>query len=404
MRGARVRRSERRVVQADPRQNHADTKQNHVKPQREHADTKQNRADPQQPHADPKRNHSEEKARTPIIRARNLMAAGPMGTIFGPVDLDLYPGDLCLVNGVEGSGKSAFLMTLASRFRGVTGSLEINGLDALADPYGTMQDTAVARLGNYVAPEDRLTVEESISERAYLDGIPLAQAERRACAIEELLGYRVERGVEMESLDPVARAVISVALVMLRPASVIVIDDVDLRVPYTHQPLMYELLAKLTQLDGSAIVASAIDGGSVPKGTVRVRLASRRSTYVHSAVDDAVAAVAVVEDDPQSVDDPILSEDPDEVVVGRVGEDGSMVSDPGLLGESAKRSPDGTTTEFVPAGLGASGPVEKDGRPAKPDSKHTTSSSKHAVTAASGSENEKATGSEDKETEGEEAK
>lgn len=250
------------------------------------------------------------------------MAAGPLGTIFGPVDLDLHAGDLCVVNGVEGSGKSAFLMTLASRFRGVTGTLEIDGNDALADPYKTMQHTAVARLGNYVAPEDRLTVEESISERAYLDGISLAEAERRADEIEQLLGYRVERGVEIESLDPVSRAVISVVLVMLRPARIVVIDDVDLRVPYVHQPFMYDLLAKLTTLDGSAIVASAIDGDCLPKGSIRVRLASRRPSHVHSVEEDAVAAVAVVENDPPATEDPVLTEEPDTVLVTRVGDSG----------------------------------------------------------------------------------
>ena len=256
----------------------------------------------------------------PILSAHDLMASGPIGTIYGPVDLELYPGDLCLVNGVEGSGKSAFLMTLASRFRGVTGSLEINGRDALADPYAVMQDTAVARLGNYVAPEDRLTLEESISERAYLDGISLAQAESRANEIEELLGYRVERGVEIESLDPVTRAIVSVALVMLRPASVVVIDDVDLQVPHTEQKTMYELLLKLTQLDGATIVASAIDGDSAPRGTVRVRLASRRTSNVHAIADDGSAAVEVVDEDPLIAADPVLTDAPDAVIV-RYGDD-----------------------------------------------------------------------------------
>ncbi|MFT0847515.1 ATP-binding cassette domain-containing protein [Actinomycetaceae bacterium L2_0104] len=289
-----------------------------------HAQTAVSSGQPAVGSAEPALDSSEPETR-PILSAHDLMAAGPIGTIYGPVDLELHPGDLCLVNGVEGSGKSAFLMTLASRFRGVTGSLEINGRDALADPYTVMQDTAVARLGNYVAPEDRLTLEESISERAYLDGISLAQAESRALEIEQLLGYRVERGVEIESLDPVTRAIVSVALVMLRPASVVVIDDVDLRVPHTEQKTMYELLLKLTQLDGSTIIASAIDGDSAPRGTVRVRLASRRTSSVHAIAGDGSAAVEVVADDPRIAADPVLTEDADAVVV-RYGDDDSRAT------------------------------------------------------------------------------
>lgn len=275
--------------------------------------------------------------RQPLLRARNLIASGHLGTVFGPVNLDLYPGDLCLVHGTEGSGKSAFLMALTGRFRGVTGTLDINGYDALADPYATMQDTAVARIGNYVVPEDRLTVEESISERAYLDGISLAQAEERASYIEQALGYRVDRGMEIESLDPVTRAVGSVALVMLRPASVVVVDDVDMQVPYSQQPLMYRCLSKLAQLDDSVIVASAIDGDSVPKGTVRVRLASRRTPSVHAIVDDESAEVSVMEKEPDVHSDPVLTEDTDVVIVTREGEDVTS-PDTNASGENTGRS------------------------------------------------------------------
>lgn len=256
----------------------------------------------------------------PVLSASSLMASGPEGTVFGPVDLDLYPGELCIVTGDEGSGKSAFLLTLSGRFRGATGDLTICGIDALARPYEAIQNTAVARLGNYVLPEDRLTVTESISERAYLDGISLAEAERRAAQMEEILGFRIERGAEIEQLDPVTRIVGATALVALRPARVIVVDDVDAAVPHADQVAMYQYLIKLAQFNGAAIVCTAINGDTVPKGVLRVRLASRRRSYVHAYTDHEPAEMTVVDTDPVISADPLLDTDTGTVIVTRTGE------------------------------------------------------------------------------------
>ncbi|MCF2707421.1 ATP-binding cassette domain-containing protein [Arcanobacterium haemolyticum] len=268
-----------------------------------------------------------ESRRTPVLSARDLVAEGKQGTIFGPLSLDLYAGDLCVVGGARGAGKSAFLMALAGRFRGVSGELTINGIDALARPYEAMDHTAVARLGNFVAPEDRLTVAESISERAFLDGISLKDAEKRLRAFEELVGVRVERGVEIEDLDPVTRAVGSVALVALRPASVVVVDDVDIMVPHADQPVMYEMLAKLTSLDDMVVVASAIDADTAPVGSVRVRLASRLVAHTHPIEEDS-AELSIVEEAPTNIGDPFSLVRAGDVVVERIDDEAPPAGSP----------------------------------------------------------------------------
>ncbi len=231
----------------------------------------------------------------PLLKARSLMAEGKHGTIFGPIDLDLYPGDLMVVRGERGAGKSAFLMALAARFRAVQGELTINGIDALSTPYKAMEHTAVARLGNFVAPEDRLTVAESISERAYLDAISLDQAEMRLRHFEEIAGIRVERSVEIEELDPLSRAVGSVVLVALKPASVIVVDDVDIMVPHHDQALMYQLLAKFAHSEGCIIIASAIDGDTAPSGSVCLTLSSHKRLHVHPSGESGGQVSVVAE-------------------------------------------------------------------------------------------------------------
>lgn len=251
-----------------------------------------------------------------LIQARALSATAQQGTIFGPLDLTVEAGDLVIVHGARGSGKSALLLALAGRFRPLSGSLYINGIDAIADPYAAIVHSSVARLGNYVAPEDRLTISESIAERAYLDGISIAAAEDRANDIEQLLGYRVDRNVEIEQLDPLTRVVVSAGLAMLRPTSVVVIDDVDMVVPHSRQFEMFECLARLTELDGCAIITSAIDADTAPAGSIRIRLGHKAVPYV-AAIHDTPVDIETVDADPDSPDDPDADQPVDETIITR---------------------------------------------------------------------------------------
>lgn len=261
-----------------------------------------------------------------LVQAHDLCAVARQGTIFGPLDLDLFPDDLCIVHGDRGSGKSAFLLALAGRFHPLAGDLTINGIDAIHDPYRAIEHTTVARLGNYVAPEDRLTLDESISERAYLDGLSISEAHRRARQIEDYLGFRMDRAVEIEQFDPVSRVLISVGLAMLRPASVIVVDDVDMVVPHSRQRQMFEALAKLARFDHSVIVCAAIDADTAPQGCVRVRLASRHQSHVMRN-DESQIQVEIVENPPVLSVDPDAGKDRSQVIVERVGADRVRVVD-----------------------------------------------------------------------------
>lgn len=279
--------------------------------------TEQSKADQDREGADKDAltSHHDEADGAPVLATRHLIASGPRGTVFGPLDLDLYAGDLCLVHGDAGSGKSSLLLALTARFRKVQGSLDIAGIDAMADPYAAMEEASVARLGEYVVPEDRLTVAESIAERAFQDGISAAEAMRRAEQIEEYLGFRVERDVEMEDLDPVVRSVVTCALAMLRPTHVVAIDDVDLVVPHSLQPRMFALLKKLAEFGQCAIVATAIDADTAPAGSLRIRLAGRTAPHAHR-IDESPGVERVTEE-PEVAPAP----DEEELTPVRVGQE-----------------------------------------------------------------------------------
>lgn len=84
---------------------------------------------------------------TPLIRVRNLVVPG----VLGPIDFDLWPGEILGVGGVVGSGRTCLLSALAGLIPKATGELEIDGV---AHPWPTTVRRARA-LGLALVPEDR---------------------------------------------------------------------------------------------------------------------------------------------------------------------------------------------------------------------------------------------------------
>ncbi|WCC81091.1 ATP-binding cassette domain-containing protein [Cutibacterium equinum] len=263
-----------------------------------------------------------------VLHARDLTAQGRQGMIFGPLDMDLAPRQLAVIHGPAGAGKSALLLALCGRFRRTRGTLVIDGIDAMAEPYRAIQRTSVARIADYVVPEDRLTLNESVAERCHLDAVNLKTAESRVRQIEEIVGFRIDRSREFEQLEAIERAVASVALAMLRETKVVVIDDADVMVPHNQQRLLFELFSKLTELDASTIIAATVDDDMAPPGSLDVRLPAhnrgRAVTDIHGDKDtdgtshDPEAPevtqipLANDEEDAEPVDDTPLDPVPDE--------------------------------------------------------------------------------------------
>jgi len=208
----------------------------------------------------------------PVLVARDLMADGSQGRIFGPVDLVLYPRQMCVVTGPSGSGRSSLLLALCGRFRPATGSLEIAGVDAMARPYDALEHTTIARLGDFVGPEDRLTLEESILDRAYIEGVDPDVALARADHMADVLGVRGDSKALLEDMEAFERAIVAVALALVRPASVIALDDADMRIRHRDLPRLYAALQRLLDIDGAALVMSVSDDDCMPEGSVVVAL------------------------------------------------------------------------------------------------------------------------------------
>lgn len=220
---------------------------------------------------------SDEPLRPAGIRARGLTVRGRHGTVVGPLDLDVAPGRLVVVEGPSGSGRSVLLLALTGRMAGIEGELEVAGVPE-RQGRRLRAVTSVARISDLIDLDDPLTVAECVTERCLADGIRVREGNERMSELFDVLDFRVPRDAHVGDLSSLERVLFMVLLAQLRPAALTVLDDLD------HDLTPSELdqaLHRITGLTGTGVnvavstVAAPVD---LPAGTVLVRLPRQQKT------------------------------------------------------------------------------------------------------------------------------
>lgn len=214
----------------------------------------------------------------PLLRARDLSVHAKDGTVLAPVDVIARPGEVVVVEGCTGSGRSVLLLALTGRMRGARGELEVAGVSA-DRPRRLRAVTSVARLSDIVELDDPLTVGECVTERCLTDGVPERAGSRRMSELEDALGFRVSRETTVGDLSMLGRVLLLVLLAQLRPASLTVLDDLDHDLSPADQVRALEHLAGFARTAGVVVVVSTVAAPDpLPPGTALVRLPSTRTT------------------------------------------------------------------------------------------------------------------------------
>ena len=63
----------------------------------------------------------------PAVVARGIRVSGPLGPVYGPIDLTIPAGGLNVLVCPTGSGRTALMMTLAGRMKPTSGELTVAG-------------------------------------------------------------------------------------------------------------------------------------------------------------------------------------------------------------------------------------------------------------------------------------
>lgn len=188
------------------------------------------------------------------ISGRGLTARGPAGSVFENIDLLVHPGELAVVTGASGTGRTCMLLALSGRLRLVAGTLKVAGL-TLPRRAGTARKLLVpARLRPGVDLEPQHRVKQVVREREMISGAPRGAVVRGF----DLVGIDPRPSVLVGDLHPVDQLLLAVALAAASEPAGIVVDDVDHGLPQQHVARAWSALRAVART-GTTVLASALD-------------------------------------------------------------------------------------------------------------------------------------------------
>lgn len=206
----------------------------------------------------------------PLLRVSDLFLETRREHVFGPFDWQLDAGTLGIVVGQQGTGRSSVLLALAGRMRGVTGEILLAApgeptFDGVQHPRALQQHTAIARISRLVDLERLLTVAECVDERSVTEGVHQRAGRDRFRALQNEVGVNFDPEVLVEHLSAPMRTLLTALLACLRPASYVVLDDLDSSLTATQLAWAQEQLQVLAE-HGHTFIVSMLDTAIVAPG------------------------------------------------------------------------------------------------------------------------------------------
>jgi ABC-type multidrug transport system ATPase subunit len=141
------------------------------------------------------------------------------------VSLDVAAGQLAVIAGPGGSGRTSLLLALAGRMRLVTGTITVGDHRLPADARRVQKLVAVAQAPPAVDLDDDLRVGELIKERKTIGG-----GHPKPSAVHEtlgLLGFGAAPDLRVAALRPSDRTLLAVGLAAAEQPDAVVVDDAD---------------------------------------------------------------------------------------------------------------------------------------------------------------------------------
>ncbi len=210
----------------------------------------------------------------PAVVARNLALHGSRGPVYGPVDLEVATGDLTLVQGPQGAGRSSLLLTLAGRMSPDKGA----DLTVLGEPLprrrnAVQRRSAIAGFEGIDDLDESVTVGDLTRERLrwltpWYRHVGRVSQQLFTELAQPVFGDRPLPRVEsvVWDLDEVDRMLLRITLAMAQDPELLVVDDVDQVHDTERRRTVWNRLEALaaTGLTVIASVASLDEAARVP--------------------------------------------------------------------------------------------------------------------------------------------
>ena len=187
----------------------------------------------------------------PAIRFRSAVALVGRFPVLAGVDLDVARGEVVLLHGANGAGKTSILRACAGLLRIVSGSAEVLGADVRADPRAVRRQTGL--YGHSTALYDDLSVADNVRFAVRAARGPVAGVDR---ALDTLgLTGRLRRA-PVSSLSAGQRRRTALAVLVARDPGLWLLDEPHAGLDAEHRDLLDRLVRGAAGRGATVLLAS----------------------------------------------------------------------------------------------------------------------------------------------------
>ena len=158
-----------------------------------------------------------------MIEVRNLAFSYRQQKILRDVSFVVSPGEVVSVIGANGAGKTTLLKILATLQLPESGTVLVDGQDALARPLRYRRQ--LGYLPERIALYDDMTVREYLRYRAILKGEPLKRVRRRVSEAVEICQIGDIQRTPIASLSAGLKKRVAIADAMILRPRILLLDD-----------------------------------------------------------------------------------------------------------------------------------------------------------------------------------
>jgi heme ABC exporter ATP-binding subunit CcmA len=186
-----------------------------------------------------------------VIRFRSAVALAGRFPVLAGADLDVARGDVVLLRGANGAGKTSLLRACAGLLRVVGGEAVVLGSDLVVDPRAVRR--RVGLLGHQTALYDDMTVADNVRFALRASRAPLA-AGGPAMELLGLTGRLVSAPVA--SLSAGQRRRVALAVLVARNPELWLLDEPHAGLDAEHRDLLDSLVSGAVGRGATVVLAS----------------------------------------------------------------------------------------------------------------------------------------------------
>ncbi|GAA4048331.1 ABC transporter ATP-binding protein [Arthrobacter methylotrophus] len=187
-----------------------------------------------------------------VLTAENLVAGYGEHAVCGPLDVEVFSGQVLGMVGENGAGKSTLLRTMIGAQAAIEGDAQVLGL--MPDDRSALFRSKVSVLLDEDAYFDSLTVREHLSLVARGHGLPNPDA-----AVEDEIDFFELRTVAdafPDQLSSGQRRKLLLASAFIRPFELLVLDEPEQRLDTRMRGLLAQRIARTAKKNAAVVMVT----------------------------------------------------------------------------------------------------------------------------------------------------